>query len=259
MSASAPSVVDAIESKLREEEWLVSAWSPVHLNRMLNQWYFKEGVTEVSALKVWQDSCQYLYLPRLMNADVFMQAVTTGCTNRDGFGYASGKDEDCWLGFVFGQSALVTMDSDSLLISHDAAVQHLQRLDTEQRERAATAAAAASSGAAVAGRIAGVAPRAAEGQGPAYARQDTAAATPAATLPNRFFGTVEVDATTATMDFSTIVNEVIQHFAAQTGVDVTVTIEIEARTRQGFEAGLQRTVKENCGVLKFHSANFEQQ
>ncbi len=61
LSASAPSVVDAIESKLKEEEWLVSAWSPVHLNRMLNQWYFKEGVTEVSALKVWQDSCQYLF------------------------------------------------------------------------------------------------------------------------------------------------------------------------------------------------------
>jgi hypothetical protein len=68
LSASAPSVVEAIESKLREEEWLVSAWSPVHLNRVLNQWYFKEGVTEVSALKVWQDSCQYLYLPRLLNS-----------------------------------------------------------------------------------------------------------------------------------------------------------------------------------------------
>jgi hypothetical protein len=27
----------------------------------------------------------------------------------------------------------------------------------------------------------------------------------------------------------------------------TVTVEIEARTRNGFEAGLQRTIKENCG------------
>lgn len=66
-------MVDAIKSKLKEEEWMVSAWSPVHLNRVLNQWYFKEGVTEVSALKVWQDSCQYLYLPRLLNSDVFVQ------------------------------------------------------------------------------------------------------------------------------------------------------------------------------------------
>ncbi|MBP7492336.1 MAG: ATP-binding protein, partial [Rhodoferax sp.] len=259
LSASAPSVVEAIESKLKEEEWLVSAWSPVHLNRMLNQWYFKEGVTEVSALKVWQDSCQYLYLPRLMNSDVFVQAVTAGCASRDGFGYAAAKEDERWLGFLFGQSALVTMDNDSLLISHDAAMQHQQRLDEEQRERAAASQAIATAvgNASLAG--ADVVPRGAVGQGLAHARQDATASTPAVALPNRFFGMVEVDATTATMDFSTIVNEVIQHFAAQSGVDVTVTVEIEARTKQGFDAGLQRAVKENCGVLKFRSANFEQE
>ena len=260
LSASAPSVVEAIESKLKEEEWLVSAWSPVHLNRMLNQWYFKEGVTEVSALKVWQDSCQYLYLPRLMNSDVFVQAVTAGCASRDGFGYAAAKEGERWLGFVFGESALVTMDSDSLLISHDAAMQHQQRLDEEQRARAAANLASASAGGNAPLAGADVAPQRAVGQGLAHARQDAAASTPAVVaLPNRFFGTVEVDATTATMDFSTIVNEVIQHFAAQSGVDVTVTVEIEARTKQGFDAGLQRAVKENCGVLKFRSANFEQE
>ena len=255
MSASAPSVVDAIESKLREEEWLVSAWSPVHLNRMLNQWYFKEGVTEVSALKVWQDSCKYLYLPRLLNSDVFVQAVTAGCASRDGFGYAAGKDGDRWLGFSFGQSALVTMDADTLLISQATATAYQQKLDAEQRERAALQAVPAdvgSVGSAVSGATS-------PGQRPAASKPEaTSVATAVAALPNRFFGLVEVDATTATMDFSTIVNEVIQHFAAQSGVDVTVTVEIEARTRDGFEAGLQRTIKENCGVLKFRSADFEQ-
>jgi predicted AAA+ superfamily ATPase len=259
LSAAAPSVVDAIESKLKEEEWLVSAWSPVHLNRMLNQWYFKEGVTEVSALKVWQDSCQYLYLPRLMNSDVLVQAVTAGCASRDGFGYAAAKVGERWLGFVFGESAMVTMDSDSLLISHDAAMQHQQRLDEEQRARAAANLASASAGGNAPLAGADVAPQRAVGQGLAHVRQDATASTPAVALPNRFFGTVEVDAPTATMDFSTIVNEVIQHFAAQSGVDVTVTVEIEARTKQGFDAGLQRAVKENCGVLKFRSANFEQE
>jgi hypothetical protein len=84
---------------------------------------------------------------------------------------------------------------------------------------------------------------------------------PAVAAPNAACATGEAtnSATTATMDFSTIVNEVIQHFAAQSGVDVTVTVEIEARTRDGFEAALQRTIKENCGVLKFRSANFEQE
>ena len=251
LSASAPSVVDAIESKLKEEEWLVSAWSPVHLNRVLNQWYFKEAkdgqaeVSEVSALKVWQDSCHYLYLPRLMNSDVFVQAVVAGCASRDSFAYAAGKEDGRWLGLVFGQQALVTLDHDSLLISHSAAAQQQQRMDEEQHQRAAAQAAYAK---------------------PSATSTSTSTSTPTPTpihqpaaLPKRFFGTAEVDATTATMDFSTIVNEVVQHFAAQAGVEVTVTIEIEAHTKQGFDAALQRTVKENCGTLKFRSANFEQE
>ena len=260
LSSAAPSLVEAIESKLKEEEWLVSAWSPVHLNRVLNQWYFKEGVTEVSALKVWQDSCQYLYLPRLMNADVFVQAVAAGCSTRDGFGYATGKEGGRWLGFGFGQPTWVTLDSDSLLVSHDAAARHQQHLDTAQRERSGAGQASATArGDAPPLASAGGGEAGTQDQRLAVARQGTTASTPAVALPHRFFGTVEVDATRATMDFSTIVNEVIQHFAAQSGVDVTVTVEIEARTRQGFEAGLQRAVKENCGVLKFRSATFEQE
>lgn len=73
-------------------------------------------MNEVSALKLWQDSCQCLYLPRLMNSDVFVQAVTAGCANRDDFGCAAVKEGERWLGFVFGHSALVTMGNDSLLI-----------------------------------------------------------------------------------------------------------------------------------------------
>lgn len=60
------------------------------------------------------------------------------------------------------------------------------------------------------------------------------------------------------MDFSTIVNEVVQHFAAQAGTDVTITVEIEAASQQGFEPAFQRTIRENfSGVLKFRGSNFE--
>jgi hypothetical protein len=76
-------------------------------------------------------------------------------------------------------------------------------------------------------------------------------------LPKRFFALVDVDSVTATMDFSTIVNEVIQHFSSQSGVEVKLTVEIEARSRDGFSQSIQRTVKENCGVLKFRTSDFE--
>jgi aspartate aminotransferase-like enzyme len=84
----------------------------------------------------------------------------------------------------------------------------------------------------------------------------TANQTPAP-LPREFFGSVEVDADVATLDFSTIVNEVIQNFTAQTGVEVKITVEIQAHSREGFEAALQRAIKENCAVLKFRNAEFQ--
>jgi hypothetical protein len=256
LSASAPSLVEAIESKLKEEEWLVSTWSPVHLNRVLNQWYFKDGVTEVSALKVWQDSCQYLYLPRLLNADVFVQAVTAGCSRREGFAFASGRDETGLLGFTFGQSSLVTLDSDSLLVSHEAALARQQALDAAENARQAAAVRLGDVGAASANSpLASVADR---GRVlPASGALSTQAQGTA--LPNRFYGTVEIDPDRASLDFSTVVSEVIQHFTTQTGTQVKVTVEIEASHPPGFEAALQRAVKENCGVLKFSSAAFERE
>lgn len=256
--SSAPNLVDAIENKLKEEEWVVYAWSPVHLNRMLNQWYFKEGVTAVPALKVWQDCCQYLYLPRLLNADVFQQAVTAGCARRDGFAFADAREGDRWPGFTFGENTLGTVREDAWLISHDAAVYYQGQLEEEERQRQAAAAAAAgstttattgSTGATVTGtstRPAGT------GTGATTVSPPVPAA-----LPNRFFGTVELDPDQASLDFSTIVNEVIQNFTAQTGVEVKITVEIEAQFKEGFQAALQRAIKENCGVLKFRNANFE--
>jgi hypothetical protein len=68
---------------------------------------------------------------------------------------------------------------------------------------------------------------------------------------------VELDADSATMDFSKMAAEVIQHFSVQYGVTVKITVEIEASSSNGFDAAVQRTVKENCGVLKFRLADFD--
>ena len=259
ITSSAPNLVDAIENKLKEEEWVVYAWSPVHLNRMLNQWYFKEGVTAVPALKVWQDSCQYLYLPRLLNADVFQQAVTAGCARREGFAFADAPDGDRWLGFTFGQNTLATVREDTWLIHHDAAVYYQGQLEQEERQRQAAAAATTGSSAttvttgSTGTTGAGISTRT---TGTGTGATTVSPSLPAA-LPKRFFGTVELDPDQASLDFSTIVNEVIQNFSAQNGVEVTITVEIEAQFKEGFQAALQRAVKENCGVLKFRNVNFE--
>jgi predicted AAA+ superfamily ATPase len=255
VSPSAANLVDEIEQKLKDEEWLAAVWSPVHLNRVLNQWYFKDGVEDVLAHKVWDDFCQYLYLPRLVNANVFMQAMTLGCATRDGFGVISAKEDGKWLGFAYGRPTVVTFDKEERLVSHAAAEAHQQALDEKARAEQEALAAKRKAEEKDGG----------DGDGervvPGKIKPDPEPSPDPkpAVLPNRFFGTVELDADKATLDFSTIVNEVIQNFTAANGVDVKITVEIEAAYRDGFEAALQRTIKENCGSLKFRTANFERE
>jgi hypothetical protein len=57
--------------------------------------------------------------------------------------------------------------------------------------------------------------------------------------------------------FTEIVDGVIQHFTAQYGTGVTITVEVEARRADGFDAKLVRVVSENAKVLKFKTSEFE--
>lgn len=58
------------------------------------------------------------------------------------------------------------------------------------------------------------------------------------------------------MQFSDIMQEVVQQFSARTGVKVAISVEIEADAVDGFDETLQRIIKENCNVLKFNSGEF---
>jgi hypothetical protein len=80
---------------------------------------------------------------------------------------------------------------------------------------------------------------------------------PGVSIKNQFYGTVSLDAVKAKMDFSTIIDEVVQQFTSKFGVSVQISVEIQANSKNGFDEGLQRTIKENCNVLKFSSAEFE--
>jgi hypothetical protein len=114
VSPTAPNLVKEIEQKLVENEWMIAQWSPIHLARVLNDWYFRGEAKEVSALKVWQDCCHYLYLPRLQTDRVFRQALIDAVPSEDFFGYAAAKEGERYLGFLFGKAGNPTLDEDAL-------------------------------------------------------------------------------------------------------------------------------------------------
>ncbi len=97
---------------------------------LLQCWYFKDGITEISALKVWQDCCHYLYLPRLVRDDMFKNAINLGLHSQDFFGFASGKNGDKYLSFIFDDSAKIILDESSLLIARDVSVAYKETLET---------------------------------------------------------------------------------------------------------------------------------
>lgn len=88
LTPNAPDLTQEIVRVLQENELSITAWAPIHLANMLEAWFWKPDMPEVSALNVWQKTCQYLYLPRLHDDTVFRAALTVGTGSRDFFGTA---------------------------------------------------------------------------------------------------------------------------------------------------------------------------
>ena len=42
-------------------------------------------------------------------------------------------------------------------------------------------------------------------------------------------------------------------------MDVNISVEVQAKSSDGFDETVQRTIKENCNVLRFGSAEFEEE
>ena len=77
-------------------------------------------------------------------------------------------------------------------------------------------------------------------------------------VKKQFYGSIELDAIQAKKQFADLVDEVVQQFTIRQGVKVRIAIEIQADSATGFDDGLQRAVKENCNVLRFKNAEFEE-
>ena len=76
--------------------------------------------------------------------------------------------------------------------------------------------------------------------------------------PQRYHGTVTLDAQRVGRDASQIADEVIAHLSGIVGADVKVTLEIHAEIPDGAPENVVRTVTENSQTLKFESHGFEE-
>jgi hypothetical protein len=76
-------------------------------------------------------------------------------------------------------------------------------------------------------------------------------------LAKRYHGSVELDPTRVGKEASQVADEVISHLAGLLGVDVKLTLEIEAHMPDGAPEHVVRTVTENSRTLNFDDSGFE--
>ena len=255
LNPGAPNLSQEMERVLKDNELLITEWAPVHLTKVLKDWFWKDDVPDVSALNVWQQTCQQLYLPRILNDVAYQRTLAAGAESRDFFGFAQGKEQEVegtrYAGFSFGARTTPILDNALLLIA-PAAAATWAKAQNDAQAAAQAASATSSIGYAPAGPT--VPPRAEEWQ-PSGTTPGATPTTPAA--KKHFYGSIELDPIQAKKQFADLVDEVVLQFTSKPGVRVRIAVEIQADAATGFDDGVQRAVKENCKVLRFKNAEFE--
>ncbi len=253
LSLAGSSYERAIDSVTKEREWIIRMWAPAHLKSLLGKWFWKTDKPSAQTSKVWQDTCRYLYMPRLASSEVFLETIRDGLMSKEWFGYAAAEPSPyVFEGLLLERIGSAYLDDRSVLIEPSAAAKALPKPPEStgsHTEEPAPGVEPAPS----AFRLAE--PRTARGNSYGSGTVSTA---PAAML-RRFHGTVDIDPSDPISSFTEIVQNVIEHFAAKYGTEVTISLDIAARNREGFDQKLIRIARENATTLKFKTAEFEEE
>jgi predicted AAA+ superfamily ATPase len=242
LNAGAANFQDEISRVLKDNELLITDWAPIHLARMVKEWFWKADKPAVKAIEIWQRTCQDLFLPRLRDDDAFYRTLLAGMESRDFFALSQGVEGDKYLGFLFGKRGSVLLDEELLLIEPSEA----------QAFEARTIPMPPVTPIPTEGGASPVPPQ----QAPASSKLPGSVVTQKSPK-TRFFGNVALDAIQARRQFTDIADEVISLLANRNGTQVRISIDIEATTTEPFDDSIQRSVRENCTQLKFLNNEFE--
>jgi predicted AAA+ superfamily ATPase len=234
--------------KLKNQELLMVELGGVRLRHELDKVPLWRG-NHVIIKQLAEDTARYLYLPRLRDENVLLDAVRDGLKlltwKEETFAYADGFDEarGRYLGLQAGTVVRVLLDGQSLLVKPDVAAAQMQA-ESQPSAGDPTLHDPGQSRPVVPGM-----------QGTAQSGREPA---PPAPVLRRFHASVSVDPLRLGRDASQIAEEVVQHLTTLAGARVEVTLEIQADLADGAPPKLVQDVTENCRTLRFDSYGFEE-
>ena len=246
--SSGDGIADKAFKRLKRDgliyEQLAGSVLRLHLDKIL----WKE-TDHIEVQKLLEYFAQHIYLPRIVTANGILDAISEGIASltwqSDTFAYAESYDDSAkrYVGLHAAQSGLnIPSNGLGVLVKPDIALKQLTTESSEEKEEGDT--------------------KPSEGskthEGEETPSPSEVEGKPAAKF-RRYHGSVKLKPTSAALEFSTIAEEVIQHFTSKLGTNVRITVEIEAESEDGFDDNIRRTVAENSNTLGFDHGEFEQE
>ena len=241
------SLASQASRRLLNDEMLVTAMAGTRLRMELDRVPLWRG-DHVAVRQLVDDFARYIYLPRLQQPTVLLDAIRDGVSlltwEQDSFAYGDSFNESAsrYPGLRAAQGLVLNENSSGLLVDPEVAKRQLDdevEPDPEPDPNPE--------------------PSPDPGPGPGPGPDPVPPPPPPPPKAKRYHGSVNLDPTRAGRDASQIADEVISHLSGLTGANVTLTLEIEADIPDGAPDGVVRIVTENSRTLKFSDSGFEKE
>lgn len=258
--AASETLGDVAVRTLEQNEDIVRTWAPMFMKGILEQLYFKNGVTEISTRRLWLDMASFYNFPRLVTVGAFCDTVSNGVVARM-FGYARAKGEDgTYLDFSYGTSPGMTGTSESELLIKDVTADAYQNRQAPETGSDDTFNPSPGPDVGPDSPDEGFAPDAS----PVHPQPERPSAGPGGVDPRppvptsakrKFVGSITVDASNNTGVLREVLDEVLMNLSGR-GIRLTVQLDINATSVNPIPPELVRTISENANTLGFARAEF---
>jgi predicted AAA+ superfamily ATPase len=229
------SFIKRASKQVRNDELLITKWSPALLKNELDKWLWKDQ-KHLNLQKLWEYFASYPYLPRLRDVFVLTECIRDGLRSKDFFGYASSVDEaGKYLGLEIGNpGANVVLNSMSVLVKKEIA---LKQIEKETKKELTI----------------GVQIK------ETTEEQVKKPFEPEKETYKRFIGITNLDPMRLSRDVGLIAEEIIQHLSTIPSAELDIILEIKAKIPDGIPEKTARVILENCKTLKFQTNDFEKE
>lgn len=192
------------------------------------------------------DFFKYIYLSRLKNISVLIQAIEDGVSllswEQDSFAYADAWNEEKqrYRGLKAHQLITAVVDSNAVIVKPSVAI---KQMDEENPPKPPQPPEGEDEG----------------GESEARGHDGEHPELKVVKKVKRFYGHVTLDPMRAGRDAGKISEEVVQHMLGLVGSEVKLTLDIQVEAPNGIPEEKQRIVNENCTTLKFETFEFEEE